>query len=222
MGINSYNDDEIKFSKLISDLKELPKIKTEENFEYNLMIRIQNRNFGNLTEDKPQYGIIKFVIPSAIVSIIILFILFLPATEQKIDNPLMVDPPKISENDTINSSQVLSSNAETFIKPRKKINRKDALPENPVSEANSPLNPKLKYPINRNRSVALDEYLSGQNPGENNLHRGNIVRSGDEEFDFDGFLLPQPIDKKSLEKYRRMIDSIKRAEAKRDSLRRIR
>ncbi|MDH7605833.1 MAG: hypothetical protein QHH13_13100 [Melioribacter sp.] len=222
MGINSYNDDEIKFSKLISDLKELPKIKTEENFEYNLMIRIQNQNFGNLTEEKPQFGIIKFVIPSAIVSIIILFVLFLPATEQKIDNPLMVDPPKISENDTINSSQVFSSNAETIIKPKKKINKENALAENPLSEANPSVNPKFKYPINRNRSVALDEYLSGQNPSENNLQRGNIVRSGDEEFDFDGFLLPQPLDKKSLEKYRKMIDSIKKAEAKKDSLRRIR
>ncbi len=222
MGNNSYSDDEVKFSKLISDLKELPKIKTEENFEYNLMIRIQNRNFGNLTEEKPQFGIIKLVIPSAIVSIIILFILFLPTTEQKIDNPLMVDPPRISENDTINSSQILASNKEKIIKPRKKINKENTLAENPVKESNPPITPHLKYPINRNRSVVLDEYLSGQNPGGQNLQRGNIVRSGDEEFDFDGFLLPQPLDKNSLEKYRRMIDSIKKADAKKDSLRRIR
>ncbi|MEJ5350661.1 MAG: hypothetical protein WHS65_03615 [Melioribacteraceae bacterium] len=222
MGINSYSDDEVKFSKLINDLKELPKIKTEENFEYNLMIRIQNQNFGYLTEEKPQFGIIKFVIPSAIVSIIILFILFLPAAEQKVENPLMVDPPKISESDSLSNSQILSSNSGTIVKPRKKINRENALTENVVSEANSPVNSKLKYPINRSRSVSLDEYLSGQNPGRNNLQRGNIVRSGEEEFDFDGFLLPQPLDQKSLEKYRRMIDSIRKAEAKRDSLRRIR
>ncbi len=220
MGINSYNYDELKFSKLLNDLKELPKIKAEENFEYNLMMRIQNGNFGRrLEEEKPVYSIIKFVVPSAIVSIIILIVLLLPSAEQNIDNPLMVDPPKISENEIVNNSQIFSSNAARTKKTQSKIsNEKTTGQTNPELKNITSVPPK--YPINQNRSVSLDEYISGETTQENNIKSGTVVRSGDDIL-FDAFLMPEELDKKALEKYRKMIDSIKRSEAKRDSIKRL-
>lgn len=223
MEINSYNDDELKFSKLLKDLKELPQIKTEENFEFNLMMRIQNKEFGNLNEDeKPQFGIIKFLIPSAVVSVIILFILFLPNTEPPVDNPLMTDPPQISNNDLINNN-LLSTGTETInTKTKRKIITEKNKANNRMNdrENNALTNPKIKYPLDQGRSVSLDDYLSGQNSKNGNLQRGNVIRSGENEFDFDGFLMPQTLDQQTLQKYRRMIDSIKKAEAKADSIRR--
>ena len=51
-----YNIDS-KQSKLIEDLKSLPKIKAPENFEYNLMTRIQNQNFGDVKKERmPLYA----------------------------------------------------------------------------------------------------------------------------------------------------------------------
>ncbi|MEG8946020.1 hypothetical protein [Rosettibacter firmus] len=223
MEINGYNDDELKFIKLLKDLKELPKIKAEDNFEYNLMIRIQNGNFGNLEEEfKPRYGIIKFIIPSAIVSIIILFILFFPTNEQVIDNPLMSDPPKISEKENIDNSQIFSSNVEQITTPKLKVKKGEIQSGSTSKKSNTSTNPAIKYPINQTRSVSLDEYISGENARVNNLQRGTVVSSGEEVFEFDRFLMPQQLDKESIEKYRRMIDSIKKAEAKRDSIRRSR
>lgn len=225
MEINGYNEDDLKFSQLIKDLKELPQVKTEENFEYNLMMRIQNKNFGNLMEeDKPQFGMIKLLIPSAVVSIIILLVLFLPNAEHQIDNPLMTDPPQITSNNELKDSQLLSAKAESSLSKSKRKNTGEKIisENNQINgEANNIIaNPKIKYPLNRNRSVSLDDYISGQNPKNTNLQRGNVVRSGEDEYGFDGFLLPQELDQKTLQKYRRMIDSIKKAEAKADSIRR--
>lgn len=223
MEINGYNEEEMKFSKLLKDLKELPKIKAEDNFEYNLMIRIQNGNFGKLEEEvKSRYGIIKFVIPSAIVSIIILFILFFPTNEQVIDNPLMSDPPKISEKENVDNPHIFSSNVEQITTPKLKTKKGEIQSESISKKSNTFTNPAINYPINRNRSVSLDEYISGENTRVNNLQRGRVVSSGEEILEFDRILMPQQPDKESIEKYRRMIDSIKKVEAKRDSLRKLR
>lgn len=220
MRINSYNEEEEKFSKLLNDLKQLPQIKAEENFEYNLMIRIQNKNFGNLVEDsESQFNIIKFAIPSAIIAIIILFIIFIPREDEYIENPLMTDPPKIMENNLSNKSQANLKGGELLpTKPTKKQTAKNPS----IISKEVLIEPTPKYPLNKNRSVSLDDYISGEAPKSNNLERGNIVKGGEEEFDFNGFLLPQPIDYYSLQKYRRMIDSIRKVEAKRDSLKKFR
>ncbi|MCX7798331.1 MAG: hypothetical protein N2249_06890 [Melioribacter sp.] len=224
MRMYSYSDDEEKFSKLLADLKELPKIKAEENFEYNLMIRIQNRNFGNLLEDsKPQYNIIKFAVPTTLIAFLILFIIFVQRNNEDIENPLMSDPPKILENRIAdNYGANLSSTDQLPPKPIQEKSKKGSLKNEfkGVNEISS--NSELKYPLNRNRSVSLDDYISGGIPRNNNLERGSIVKGGQEDFDFEGFLIPQPLDYNSLQKYKRMIDSIKRVEVKRDSLRRFR
>ena len=75
-----YNDEENKFSELLNDLKDLPKIKAPDNFEYNLMTRIQNKNFGTVEKERPQFNLVKFLAPSAVVvATIILIFIFLPS-----------------------------------------------------------------------------------------------------------------------------------------------
>ena len=64
--MNNYNI-ESKQSKLIEDLKSLPKIKAPENFEYNLMTRIQNQNFGDVKKERMPFNLVKFLAPSAVV-----------------------------------------------------------------------------------------------------------------------------------------------------------
>lgn len=226
MRFKLYNNKEKKYSKLLDDLKELPKINAPENFEYNLMTKISNKNFGEIKERKESFNIIKFFAPSAVVvTVIVLFFIFLPNGEQTQDNPLMSDPPQIVfqqeqyngsirngtvKNKSMEGNSTLQSKNSSLAERKVSVNPNDAV-----------IKPSTKYPINRNRSIALDDYISGKAVKRNNLQQGNVVKSGEEEVEFDGFLLREEPDPKTLEKYRSMLDSVKKAEAKADSLKKV-
>jgi hypothetical protein len=225
MGINIYNDEEKKYSKLIEDLKELPEVKAPDNFEFLLMTRIQNKNFENEKALKEPFNFIKFFAPSAVVvSIIILFFIFLPGNDTQYENPLMSDPSQIA-------SQIDHKNNSDGDVNNQKVSERNNITESkePLSSRsyNVTVNPNdavikqsEKYPIFRNRSVALDDYISGESSKRNSLQRGNVVKSGDDASEFDGFFIREEPDQKTIEKYRLMLDSVKRAQAKADSLKR--
>ena len=44
MGKNFYNLEETEFKETIDKLKSLPKVDAPDNFEYNLMVKINNKN----------------------------------------------------------------------------------------------------------------------------------------------------------------------------------
>lgn len=231
MGINSYNKDE-KFSNLINDLNGLPKEKAPDNFEYNLMTRIQNKNFGDVKgEVKENFNLVRFFAPSAaVIAVIIIFFLLLPESNQQIDNPLMTDPPSIAQQNEQAGQQNQLTEAETKFKEQSTTQNSLSGSEKtiPYNNFRAVIKPNdvvekvsEKYPISRNRSVALDEYISGDSQKGTNLRRGSVVGGADESPEFDGFLRRQQADPQTIQKYREMIDSVKKEQAKEDSLRKI-
>lgn len=220
MGINIYNDEEKKFSKLINDLKELPKVDTPDNFEFQLMTRIQNKNFEDKPLQREKFNLIKFFAPSAVVvTIIILFFVFLPKDE-KFDDPLLSDPPQIvsnsSGNDEVNSS--IENNSGGIASNQKTNSQTQTLNAN-INPNDAVIKPNSKYPIFNTRSVAVDEYINGENKRRNTF-QGNVVKGVEDLPEFDGFFIRQEADKATIERYRAMIDSVKKAQAKADSLKR--
>lgn len=222
MGIKSYNDDEVKFSALKKDLKDLPKIETPDNFEYNLFTKIQNKSFETVTEERVKFNLIKFFAPSAIVvTAIVVFFIFLPNADTQMDNPLMSEPQAIT-NDNKQLSEVLPDGEVTS---NEVLVAQDQIPNPSNNQSNnrgfipiSPQNQSSRYPINRNRSVAIDDFISGDNNNRSNIRQGNVVNSGTGSDEFDGFFVREQPDKKTIEKYRAMIDSVKKVQAKQDSL----
>lgn len=228
MGTKIYNNEQ-NHSKLIKDLKELPKITSPENFEYNLMTRIHNKNFGEVKNDRAKFNFVKFLAPSAIVvTALILFFLFLPQNHQQIENPLMTDPVVISENAQVSLPPAIEQNK---LKKEKNITDKNNNVVPRISEEYAGNNldaminpndvvvkPSGKYPINRNRSVSLDDYISGESANRASMRQGNIVNSGERSSDFDGFFVRQEPDQRTIEKYRAMMDSVKKAQIKADSI----
>ncbi len=218
-----YND-EAKFSKLINDLKELPKENVPDNFEYNLMTRIQNRNFGELRPERTiQFNFVRFFAPSAVViTAIIIFFLVLPESNQQIENPLMTDPPIISEqidqakNDSESRTTNLSAQKSNVQMSRQKATNNMVVKPNDVVEDQT-----IRYPINRNRSVSLDDYISGSNKNRTNLRQGSVVGGADEAPEFDGFLMRQDADAETIQKYRLMMDSLKKVQEREDSLKKM-
>ena len=227
MGINSYNN-ETEQSKLINDLKSLPKINAPENFELNLMTRIQNQNFGEVNEERAQFNFIKFLTPSAVVvTAVIVFFVFFSNTNQQIDNPLMTEPPAIISDSqgniassktklAANEKQVSNENAGIVTEQIESITNPGI--DRRIQKNNAVVENKSKYPISRNRSVALDDFISGDAQKRTNIQQGNVVNNGDESADFDGFFVRQQPDKETISKYRAMIDSVKKAKLKADSI----
>lgn len=223
MGLKSYNDDEVKFSALKKNLKDLPKIETPDNFEYNLYTKIQNKSFEIVTEERVKFNLIKFFAPSAIVvTAIVVFFIFLPNADAPIDNPLMSEPQAIA-NDNQQLTEAIPDGeiAINEVLP----NIQDQTPSQSNNQSNNgvlapsvPQSQSSRYPINRNRSVAIDDFISGDNNNRSNIQQGNVVNSGTGSDEFDGFFVREQPDKKTIEKYRAMIDSVKKVQAKQDSL----
>ena len=221
---NYYNEEDSNSSKLIEDLKKLPKVQAPDDFEFNLMTRIQNKNFGTVEDTRPKFNLIKFLAPSAIVATaVLLFFIFYPKSQEL---PL---PTSIHQPETITTSPGNSNKAENaaakdlaFNGTSKKSVEKYPIPNNsasvqritaPVSGSN-----KMDELIHNRNSVSLDDYISGESTNQRNLSRGSVVTSEDQVPDFDGFFVKQKMDAATLKRYREVVDSLKKAQLKLDSL----
>jgi len=215
-----YNEEETKYSKLLNDLKSLPQIKAPENFEFNLMTRIENKNFGDSKLPKEKFNLIKFLAPSAtVVAMFILFILFYPRTEE-IKNEI-AKQPSVADTQTLIEKSIASQQIQ---KPQvTKTEKKKTLASSNINGSleasnSSSANSKLQDFINSHRSVSVDDYLSGATVTNRNMQRGNVVKSGDDPI-VDGFFVEKQTDKQFIEKYRAALDSLRKAQQKADSLR---
>jgi len=212
-----YNNEEQKFSSLLSDLKKLPKIEAPENFEFNLMTRIENKNFGQVEEERPKFNLLKFLAPSAaVLATVLLFFIFYP---QKNDIPTQIaSQPKTTDSQSIVGNSANKNFESLFSKDEKKSSTQK---HETFSQPNQNIAVKSPVQFNQRRSVAVDDYISGANSNQNSAVRSNIVNSGDEPL-VDGFLIEKKTDKKTIEKYRSELDSLKKAQMKADSLKKAR
>jgi hypothetical protein len=209
-----YNNKKSIQSNLLKDLKALPKINAPENFEFNLMTRIQNKNFGLVEDKRPKFNFIKFFAPSAAVAaVIILFFVFYPQGEQ-IQQQLAVQK-------TIGDSQSVVNNsidkAKEFVEniPNGSISGQHSVQKStPFASPSTANQNKILIPISSQRSVSVDDYISGEKTNANRLLGGSTVNSGDKPYS-GGFLIEKKTDRETLEKYR---DSLKRAQQIADSL----
>lgn len=214
-----YNEEEAKYSKLLNDLKNLPQIKAPENFEFNLMTRIENKNFGDSRLPKEKFNLFKFLAPTAaVVTLFLLFIIFYPQSEE-IKN-------EISKQSNIADTQTLIEKSIANQQINYKENNNSAKVKTNVSAGSSQSSVKIDYTPNQNKlqkylqsqpSVSVDDYLSGATTTNRTLQRGNVVKSGDEPI-VDGFFVEKQTDKQTIEKYRAVLDSLRKAQLKADSI----
>jgi hypothetical protein len=215
-----YNEEENKFSNLVKDLKDLPKVKAPDNFEYNLQTRIQNKSFGKPVKEKPQFSWAKFLAPSAVVATtIILFFIFFPSSQE--NNNQLLQQTKLQNNQPVVSNSLSTKNE---LKDQRSVPSNTKLQSNSSSllgSNNQTLKPNSKSPLYDARSIRLDDYISGTNKNHSNTNRGNIVNNGEDASQYDGFIVSEKPDKKTLERYRAVVDSIKKAQLIADSLKKI-
>jgi len=215
-----YNEEENKFSELLKDLKDLPKIKAPDNFEYNLLTRIQNKNFGKKMKEKKHFSWAKFLAPSAVVATtIILFFIFFPSSQE--NNNQLLQQTKLQNNQSAVNN---STSAKNELKDQQSVPSNTKLQSNSSSLLgvnNQTAKPSSRSPLYDSRAIKLDDYISGSNKNQSNTNRGNIVNNGEEPSQYDGFIVSEKPDKKTLERYRAVVDSIKKAQLKADSLKKV-
>lgn len=219
-------DDEKEFEKLQTLLKELPKIEAPDNFEYNLMTRIQNKNFDIKSEKKKSIFFWVYTPTFALVaSVILVFFVF---TDSDIDTEdTWNSQPKLRPE--LQSSQISNSNTKQIeereiISKQSASKRKISSKVNPSVQMQKPTNEKKDvaanqksqpvYPFDKNESVDLDQLLEDESPTLNNgiVHPQLAGESEASKSKFSGFFIRQVEAEAKKESLRVREDSLKQLE----------
>lgn len=220
---NSYNSYDEKHQHVISLLKELPREKALDDFEYILRVKIENKNFDLKTEKKSFFPLWKIIVPATgtAVAAILLFVISLGEPEN-LENPFQIEPQpravnsstgydniseSIKEKGTGNISDkdvlITTQREKIFRKESRKVNRNDVL----ISEPNI----KPDFPFKEESSTNLDDLRNQRNKFALRSSASLTGRSNSEYF-FNGFYIREEVDKEYVDKLRAKIDSLKKAE----------
>jgi len=194
----------------------MPKISAPDNFEYNLMVKIENGNFGLKTEQRSFGVYYKTLIPASAL-VFTVFVLFFIYTGKggTVDTLLVVDPAV--EDDAVASmhdSVAFREFASTFAA----FNREEKTANN-QELSNTSITPEGKLETKNNtlafdnsRSVDLDSYIRGEKRfGDKTGAKASLVSGGEganRYSRFNGFLYRQ--NDKNLDILKAKIDSIKK------------
>jgi len=212
---NNIGNEEKEFEKLQTLLKELPKVNTPDNFEYNLMTKIQNKNFEIKSEKKKNIFYWVYAPTFALVaSVVIVFIIF---TDKGVDteDPWGIQPklrPEIQSEETLNYDIQLEEEANSKPATNKMNNfdkgKTSAQIQDPnIKRNNLSVNKSSQppYPFNKSESVDLDKLLNTEEVSSptDGISQSHLAGQNDaSESQFKGFFIRQ-----------------KEAEAKKESLR---
>jgi len=213
----SYNNNEQ--SDLLKDLKNLPRIKAPDNFEYNLMTRINNKNIGQVINEELRFNWVKFFAPSALIaSAVLVFFIFFSQQNNKINS--IVHLPKKVETQPLSNYPTRMNNKTTdrAVAVNRSTVKREAFEERDVKAGNSNFNSQYNNPSINRKPIVLDDYIAGHNTQKDDLKRGNVVSDGGESSSLSGLIEYKKLDQKTLQKYRAVIDSIKRADSLKKAL----
>lgn len=197
MGIKDQNNMDNGYEKLSKDLKNLPKVNAPDDFEYKLMVKIQNGQFETAKVKNESGKLWKFI-PATAVALSALIIFFVvQETSVNNGNPYfdgIEQPVAKTDNipDTVNlrgpASPAIDDGSYLVIHPNDVVKK-----EKPVTAR-----PRLK-------GVDVDGLIDGSLINRSGLNRQHVVGHGNKSF--NGFLVDK--DRKEIERLRARLDSIK-------------
>ncbi len=179
MNEEKFTDDN-QYSELKKLLNEIPKVNAPDNFEFNLMTKIQNKNFEVKSEKKKT--IFSWALTPALgFAASVFLILFLFTGNEDLDNNPWQVAPKLIESsvaETVNNVRAGLNSAKTSI--AKQVNKTKT----------SELATQQQFPFDTRTSVSLDEGLHSEiNPNSNFGSARLAGSSNDELIMFNGFFL---------------------------------
>lgn len=217
---NSLKDDS-RFQDITKILKELPNLKADDNFEFNLLTKIQNGNYDAKKYKENSFGWAWIYAPATALVLSVVLIFFIINPEEEFDNPLMLNPPL--------RAALVSNSPDTMIANSAMENRsafsETAFRESAAAkQATSKTDPylvvfqpndvvvkeKMAYPFSKQKGVDLDNYV-GQN-GLQGQGGSQLAGYGDNYFEFDGFFVRSNPDKGQISREKARLDSLRRSQ----------
>ncbi len=183
-------------------LRQMPELNAPDNFEYNLMVKIQNKQFEpNISESRTHWFSFA-AIPASVVAITAVIAFFVTTGVQQDEDMLILDPMEahviadnnstdaerqVYENETVhyrtfdfNKNEVVTDSVEVTNSYKLVINDNDV-----ISKV------KIQTPFDDRQSVSVDSYLSGDKAAKGTIP-ARLVRGGQPAgFNFDGFFFRQ-------------------------------
>lgn len=211
-----YNSNDEQYKHVVNLLRELPKVKAENNFEYNLKVRIENKNFELKTEYKNSIFPWKILVPigSFTTAALVIALFLMSNSQENFENPFQISPrlrTSVSSN-LLNSKNnitdgVISSN-DVILKKKKVVTKSKTISMSDVNN-NNEITAKIAFPFKESSSTNLDEALHNKNNVKDIDNRATLTSGGNTEF-FDGFFMREKVDKKYVETLKARLDSLKR------------
>ncbi len=219
-----YNSTDAEFQHVIKLLKEMPKEKAPENFEYNLSVRIKNKNFEPSRPEKIIFNPWKIFVPvsGAIVASLLVFFITFDDTDST-ENPFQIQPQLRNE---LSASILFNSEIRNDLSPDTKISEtdvvfKERIERTPMAdELNSQniiTNPENKiaeksasdgFPFKEYNSTNLDQVLSEKR--SSTKISGRAALTGSNNSAFNGFFIREEVDKEYVEAMKARMDSLKK------------
>lgn len=196
--------DDSEFKELKKLLKDLPKVNTPDNFEFNLMTKIQNKSFEVKSEKKKSW--LTWSLTPAIAFAMSVFLIFFVFTreEESEDNPWNTLPQLMEENVV---------EAETPITDKDQVGNKVVKNEivKTRTSKNLAVSKKIKedYPFEEKSSINFDEYLEADAPQSSGA---GPQLAGSQNSPFDGFFLRQRRDAQERDSVKKEKDSLSQPE----------
>jgi cytoskeletal protein RodZ len=192
-----------EFSELKNLLKSLPKVDAPDNFEFNLMTKIQNNNFEVKSEKKKNWFSWSLAPAITFATTVFVVLFFLSSGEESYNNPWETPPQLMEQN--VADTQVPNSKTERVEERKGKIKREQKNTKN-LAVRNGV---QKDYPFNKEASINFDEYLRSKasKSGSNSTQLAGGVTSNAPSF--DGFFLRQRKIAERKDSIRKEQDSLK-------------
>lgn len=202
-----YNDNDQKFEKLIKDLQNLPKVKADDNFEFNLMTKIQNGQFESNLEKKERSRFSWTLIPSAALALSAFILFFIISdSSSDIENPFSV-APQLRGN--------IASQIEDTIN-QKKSAEKEFINTQKSSEANKLAQESIKQQLAKGRNLPVDNFINESPTQMKNSLGGTQIVSQSNSRNPNSVYIRVDDSKEKIEKNKAKLDSLKKVMKKED------
>ncbi|MBI9071731.1 MAG: hypothetical protein JEY94_09040 [Melioribacteraceae bacterium] len=207
-----YDNYDQKFDKLINDLKGLPKVKADDNFEFNLMTKIQNGQFKSNLEPRKKFGLSWTLIPSTAIALSAVILFFIISdSSNDLENPFNV-APQLRGNvasqfeDSVNGNSKKAVEQESFKEEKTDITQA----ENNLAKQN------VKQQLANGRDLPLDNYIN-ESPSEmRNSLSGTQTVSQTNRRNSSSVYIRVENSKEAIEKNKAKLDSLNKVMKKED------
>jgi len=199
--------DESEFRELKKLLKDLPKVNTPDNFEFNLMTKIQNKSFEVKSEKKKSW--LTWSLTPAITFAMSVFLIFFVFTgeEESEDNPWNTLPQLMEEN--VAEAEILTVDKDEI---REKVVKKEMSKTSKSKNLATSNSIKKDYPFEKKSSINFDEYLQADAPPSSEVGARLAGSQNSNASPFDGFFLRQRRDAQERDSVNKEKDSLSQQE----------